>query len=324
MIHLQDNEAMGLSTVKMNWRFVVKNLFYAYKVFYSMRGSLIAASSSFYFLLTIVPMAMLLIRIVGFFVGDIALTHDKLFLLTGQFLPSIAPGLILKLKAIIDGLLRGQSSFSAINFFVLLWSSLLFLNSIWHGFYQLTGDLAYRSLTRHFKGLVIIISTILLLNMALALPMLFTFVESVVRNNFITNFLFDHFPSLRPMAIQFLELSLFTKILIKSNLLHAIIVWLYFSFLYRWFWAEKISIKVAMIGAVVFVLSFFIGKFGFYFYVFYLRNNYIDNYGDYYTFLLALIWLFFVLSFFFYGACVCKVLHQYENVEGANSIKRKV
>ena len=293
-------------------REMLKNLLAAYKIFSSTGGSIIASSSAFSLLLTIVPMALLLIRVVGFFVGDISLSNEKIFILSAQFLPGVAPDLVVKMKTIITELLKGKSTISLVNFLMLVWSSLLFLNSIWHGLYLLTGDRSYRSFRRHFKGLAIILISVLLLGVTLTLPMAISFVEALIRKNFFTAFIFEHFPAMAPVLNEFLTMGLFTKLLVKSNLLHILILLPYFAFLYRWFLSDKISLKVAGLGASVFVASFCAGKFLFYLYVFYLRNNYVDNYGDYYTFLLSLIWLFIVICFFFYGVCVCKVFHQAE------------
>ena len=279
----------------------------AYKLYYKANGTMLAASTSFYFLLTIIPMTILLIRVVGFFLGGLTITNEKLFVLGSKLLPGIDPSLVNGIKSTIDGLLYGSGGYNIFHFGALIWSSLLFLNSIWQGFYRITGDTEYRSLKRHLKGLVIIVSTIVLFNITLGMPMAVSLAVSIVKNNFIIDFISENFPTFYLSVKDITSIEWIAGILIKSNIFHAIIFVLYFTFLYRWFWGKKISIKIASIGAFVFVFTFFIGKSFFYFYVFYLKDNFIENYGDYYTFLVALIWIFFVISFFFYGACICKI-----------------
>ncbi len=282
----------------------VQKFINAFFLFRRTGGTMVAAASSFYFLLTVIPISLLFIRIAGFFFGDVNLILDKLYILILKLWPSSGPENILQIKNILSGLLTGSVGFTWIHFLVLGWSSLMFLNSIWNGMYQLTDDDIYRSLKRHLKGIVIILITIVLLNAAIGLPMFFALMDRFFSNNTVILYFLEFFPDISQSAGAILN-NIFTKVFVNTNILNGLIFTFYFAFLYRWFFSWKISFKVSVIGSLVFVSSFFIGKSLFLIYFLNLKKNYILNYGEFYSFIIGMLWVFLVISFFYYGACIC-------------------
>jgi membrane protein len=183
----------------------------------------------------------------------------------------------------------------------------------------ITEDKSYLSFWRNLKGIVIIGVTILLMVLSLSLPALFVFFVELAQENFIVNFIWDIAPALRPWIEYYQNYNLQQSFFLKSNVLHAILFISYFTFLYRWFFSWKVPLFNSLLAALTFVFSLLAGKNLFLLYVYYVRENLVRNYGDFYTAILALMWVYFVMCFFFFGACLCHVMRNeplYDEVKG--------
>ncbi len=281
------------------------DIFLAIRLFINKRGSTLAAASTFYSLITIVPLFLLIIRVIGLLIGDMALTQDKLFSLGERFFPDVAPEILFKIKEIVHGPLFGETKFTMINFGLLIVTSLSFFNSIWNGLYLITDDKSYLALSKHFKGLLVIGVSIAFTGIALFIPALFHFLINVLQNNILVEKLTSEFPGIKPIVSSISYLNVGMGYLVKFNLLHAFLFLGYFTFLYRWFFSFKISFFESFKGSLLFVSTMIIGKNLFWIYMHYVRDGLISNYGDYYTVIVGIVWIYFVMCFFFMGACLC-------------------
>lgn len=284
---------------------ILLRLYDAFLLFNKRSGATLAAASSFYVLLTIVPLVLLIIRVVGLFVGDIAQVQSQTFTLVSTTFPSVAPEMIERLQTVVSGPLFGGAKFTIINFIILSWSSISFFNSIWNGLYIMTDDHSYVSLWKHLKGLVVIGITISLMIFIIGVPPLIVAVINFIKTNDIIQALAEVVPGLVTLKSFITSFSFGENFLLKSSLLSFIVFLGYFTLLYRWFFAWKLSWKEAALGSTLFVCLLFLGKNFFWIYLNYMRASLIKNYGDYYTFIVGIIWIFFVMCFFFFGASLC-------------------
>ncbi|ATH08767.1 hypothetical protein BIY24_12660 [Halobacteriovorax marinus] len=272
------------------------------------RGTTLASSSTFYILLTIVPFFLLLIRVVGIFIGDINSTQLKIFNLVESFFPDVAPEILTQVQGIVKGPLFAGGEFTVINFAILLISSLSFFNSIWNGLFLITEDRSYLRFTKHLKGIFVIGVTIMCLTLFFFLPSLFFYSGQLFTNNTVVDYLATNFPSLLSVSDYFSGFNYGFSYILKSNIFHAIIFTFFFAFLYRWFFSWRLSLKEAFISSLIFSCLVIVGKNLFWIYFIYVRDNLIKNYGDYYTLIVGVIWIYFTMSFFYFGACVCTTL----------------
>lgn len=282
----------------------------AFYTFKSKRGTTLAAASSFYLLLTIVPLMLLLVRVVGFLIGDITESEIKIFEAANHLFPDVAPEVLLKVKNLIKGPLYGGAQFTILNFSILLISALSFFNSIMNGLYLMTEDRSHASSWKYVKGLVIIFCTIVLVTILLGIQPALHYAIEFVKNNFLITFLYEHFEGLRASIDYLKSYQMDGNILFRSNFFYFAIFLTYFTFLYRWFFSWKIAKREALLGAFTFVFFLLLGKNLFWIYFLYGRAALINSYGDYYTLILGIIWIFMVMCFFFYGACLCHVLQK--------------
>lgn len=291
------------------------NYYKAGVLFHQKKGTILASSASFYALISVVPFALLMVRGIGYFLGNLDKTQKYLFILGGQFFPEIAPQLLIKLQALIKGPLFAGSKFTLLNFVFLAISALSFLNSIWMGIYFITDDKSILSPWRILKGFVIIMMTLLMLGLVFILPPVIIFLIKFIQSNLLTQFIYDNFDFLRPALSYLMEINLKKSYWLNSNILHVIVLMTYFTVLYRWLFSWKINFKEAFMAAFAFSFSVFLGKSLFWIYIYYVRTSLMRNYGDLYTSVIGIIWLFLLMCFFFYGACVCSVMKENRRLE---------
>lgn len=283
------------------------NLYRGAMLFYRKKGTTLASSTSFYALITVVPFALLLVRGIGYFLGNLDRTQKYLFVIGAQFFPDVAPQLLMKLQTLIKGPLFAGTNFTILNFFFLAVSAITFLNSIWMGIFFITDDKSILSPWRILKGLVIIGMTLIMFGLIFILPPVIIYVVRFAQTNYLTHFFYDNFDFLRPMINFVLKINLKKSYWLRSTTLHISVLVLYFTFLYRWLFSWKIHMKEAFVAAIAFSVSLFVGKSLFWVYIYYVRTGLMRNYGDLYTSVVGVIWIFYLMCFFFYGACICHV-----------------
>lgn len=296
----------------------VANLYRGAILFYKKKGTTLASSSSFYALITVVPFALLMVRGIGYFLGNLDRTQKYIFLIGSQFFPDIAPQLLVKLQIMIRGPLFAGTSFTLLNFVFLAVTTITFLNSIWMGIYFITEDKSILSTWRILKGLVIIGMTLFMLALVFILPPVIIFIVKFMQTNVVIKFFWDNFDILRPYIKWILKINLRKSYWLNSDTLHISILIVYFTVLYRWLFSWKIQLYEAFVAAMTFTLSVFVGKSIFWIYIYYVRSSLMRNYGDLYTSVMGVIWIFYLMCFFFYGACVC---HIYKERREAGLIK---
>nr|BDT27230.1 YihY/virulence factor BrkB family protein [Bacteriovorax sp. HI3] len=287
-----------------------KNLYKGALLFHEKKGTTLASSSTFYALITVIPFLLLTVRGLGYFLGNINRVQKYLFVLGGRFFPEVAPQFLLTLQNMIKGPLFAGTQFTVLNFFVLAVSTITFLNSIWMGIYFITEDKSILSIWRILKGFVIIGITLVMVMLIFMLPPVIIYVVKFIQTNIITQFFYENFDFLRPVLTFIKKINLRRSYWLNSSFLHITIMIAYFTVLYRWLFSWKIQLKEAFIAALAFSTSVFIGKSLFWIYIYYVRGSLMRNYGDLYTSVIGVIWLFYLMCFFFYGACVCHVYRQ--------------
>ncbi len=292
------------------FRLKFHNYYKAGLLFYQKKGTMLASSASFYALLSVVPFTLLLVRGIGYFLGSLDKTQKYLFIIGSTFFPEIAPELLIKLQLLIKGPLFAGTKFNLLNFFFLAISTLSFLNSIWMGIFFITDDKNTLSWWRILKGFVIILITLLMVGMIFIMPPIIIYIIKFLQSNVLTQFIWDNFDFLRPALQYILKINLKKSYWLNSNLLHITILLAYFTVLYRWLFSWKIKFSEAFLASLSFSLSIFLGKSLFWIYIYYVRTSLMRNYGDLYTSVIGVIWLFLLMCFFFYGACVCNVFKE--------------
>ena len=137
-------------------RRVIKTLWKAGDMFMEKSGTTLASSSTFYILTAVVPTLLLIIRGIGFLLGNVNRVEKYIFHFAKDFFPSLAPELVTMLKDFITGPLFAGRELTIINFVFLTFSGVSFLNSIYNGLYIISEDKSYRSLWKYLRGMAVI------------------------------------------------------------------------------------------------------------------------------------------------------------------------
>lgn len=280
----------------------------AARLFRYRRAITMAAAASFFLILTSIPFFMLLVRAVGLFLGDIRETGKQILMMGSSLFPEKTEMILSLVEKIVEGPLFSGATFNTFNVIILAFSSLTFTNVIWDGLYLITEDRRHISKWKYLKGLVIIFVTIVIFCVTLLLPPIVHMIVDLVQINPMVDYLQEKYPEGNAIINLVQSIKYTSEYFIQSNLPQALVFVVFFTFLYRWFFNWKITNGQALVGTLTFVAALLVGKMLFYGYIVYFRSTLVENYGDYYTLLVALLWIFQVMSFFFFGACLCHVL----------------
>lgn len=258
--------------------------------------------------MTIIPFFLLLIRTAGTLIGDINQINDVIFKLGNEVFPNLGPEGLLKAQAIVKSIFLANKQFTLINFIILIISSLSFFNTIWSGIFLITDDRSFLKWWKHLKGLGVIALTVVVLVITFSFHPVTLLLINSLKYNVVVDIIYRDVDSLRGVIDYLRAMDIQKSILFRENLFHFFIFITYFTFIYRWFFNWKISLKSALLSSTTFVGLLLIGKSLFWVYFFYVRETLISSYGDYYTFIMAIVWIYLVMCFFFYGVGLCVVL----------------
>ena len=279
----------------------------AFKLYSAKKVSTLAAAASFYLILTIVPTSLLLITILGEAMGDLIEIKKWVFSFGTNFIPEAAVTFFDRLQAFLEGPLLNNSKFTLMNLLFLSYSGISFINTIHNGLFLISNDKSHISWTRYFRGMVLIGSSILFLVVLLSLDPLIVFALGILKDNFLTNLLISVFKFLRPVVDFLTTIENSRGFLLKSSAFYFLGLGLYFAFVYRWFFNWKISLKRTLMASSFFVFLLLIGKNLFWVYMAYGRESLVQSYGDFYTVIIVFLWLYLLMSFFYFGACLCVI-----------------
>lgn len=260
-----------------------KDLRDAYYQWIDDKAMKLSASLSFYSILSLVPLLVILISIVGFFFGHESAT-SSIVSQVKDLVGSEGAGLIEKISSYSffteSGILP-----SIISAFILIAGSLAVfielkesLNIIW-GIEVKPG----KGLKLFFKNRIFTFPIILAIGLLLIVLLIVSALLSLL-TNFIASRLPDVFPILQ---ISDIILSLFVFSLL-------------FGMLYKFLPDVKVEYKYIWPGALLSAILFNIGK---YLIGIYLSNTYYGNvYGAAGSLVILLLWIYFSSMIFFFGA----------------------
>jgi membrane protein len=276
-------EGQSFFLIKSIFNRLIDGLF----LFKKRKGEVVAGATTFFTLLSFGPAMLLLISVLGFYLVDNDLA--KLYLLKGIKLsfPTIDPWIYNNIKDLLENQLNKSSGFSLFQIILLVLGCMGISTSIVFGINTMSkidpdggliGD-DLRSIVTGFCVSFFLIFLILLVQKNIILDIL-------------SQFLTDK------------SIIVFT---IQTNTLPCLLSLLFFTCFYRY--STKIYTKWidSFYGALTFVSCFLVGKSSYWLYLNYFKQDFVNDYGHFYRFMIALIWVYFLLCAFYYGAAVAYV-----------------
>ena len=295
--------------------------FKAIKRFSSQRGTTLAAASAFYFLLTIVPTALLLVRGIGWIFGDLTSALDHVFTLGQNFFPNLAGGFLASVRELVQTALFGSFKVTIFNIIFLLIGSLSFVNSLWTGVYLITEDRTYLSWRNYLSGLALLGFSSFFVFMIMLIPVIVLSIVNFVKTSPIILSIYETINLPREFLLKITMFDLDSNFLIKSDFFALVLFIIYFSFALRWIFKSRLAWKHAVISAFFFSTGLFLMKRGFWLYLLTLKQSLLSNYGKAYTLVLAAVWIYLIMCFFFFIVALANELTSRRRALVAHSTK---
>lgn len=267
--------------------------------FSKQRGTTLAAASSFYFLLTIVPSILIFVRALGFIFGDMSGAIEQVFLVTDSFFPKMTGAFVVAIKELVTTALFGPAQLTVINLIFLIIGALSFVNSLWSGIYLLTQDRSFLSWRNYITGIVVLGFSSLFVLVIFLVPTLFiSFINFIQTNTFVASIL-DILPMSREFFLDLAIFDLDKGFLLKSDFLTLLLFVFYFSLIFRWMFRSRLDWKDSFLSGFCFSFGLFAMKRIFWLYLETSKESLMSNYGKAYTLVLGALWIYFIMCLFY-------------------------
>lgn len=252
------------------------------------KGEIVAGSATFFSLLSFGPILLTLITLSGFFFPTTHQARDFVLGAINHNFPNLAPWILKSITQIVSTQLEGNTGFSFINFFVLVYASLGVISSLHFGLKTISKEESRGGfLLDDMRSLIAGVSVAIFMGGFLMLS----------SPNILKGWLYTSNASLND----------FSDFLITYNILPAICSLAFFTFYYQWSTPKSISLKESFYGASTFVGTFMVGKSFYWIYHLYTKDTLSQSYGNFYTLVVAVLWVYYLMCAFFYGASVACV-----------------
>ena len=292
----------------------------AFNLFLKRKATILAASSSFYVILTAAPLTLLSVQILGFLIGDIQKINYVTILLGKELFPELSVDILMRVQNFIANYLFAEARLTILNTIILLLTSLSLFNAIYYGIYLIKEEVIKINCWLYFKGFLLIVVTIGLLLGVLSIQSLIIFMAKLLQKSTLVEFIWHNVEFLREYIDFLKNISLDERFIFRSRLLFFLFFIFYFTLIFRWFLNWKLKFTYAMVSSLTFMLLLTIARKLFWVYFSHARSILIENYGTYYIFIATLIWIFLVMCFFFYSICLSITFMEYSSKGEGNTL----
>lgn len=269
-------------------------LIHGFFYFKKRKGEILAGSATFFSILSFCPIILLFISMTGYITNDFALAKDHVLNVVNSSFPNLAPWIMESISKIVEGQLKGVSGTNFVNIFLLFYATMGVVSSLMFG-------LHYTSKTEQKGGFI------------------FEDMKSLVAGFMFTSFIF----SLLIISNQNLFYTLIkatpeTKQVLnyfyKGGMLPALMSLGFFTMFFKYATSRKVTWKDSFQGSLTFVSCFMIGKSFHWIYMTMAKNSLTQTYGNFETIIIAVLWVYFLMCSFYYGASVAYM--KYDEIYG--------
>lgn len=281
-------ESKSYKIVSRAMNLLLDSFFY----FKKRKGEILAGAATFFALLSVVPVLLLAISVLGLVLGDVDQSKSFVLSFLSENVPSIAPWILKSLEAIIDQQLKASSGINFLNTGVLIYSIMGVIGGLMFGLKQVAG-------IEGKGGFYLEDFKTFLLGVAVAG---FMFSLLALSNKGI---------SLALLAPNEGTWKLGVRKILDYQLLQVVVSLGFFTCFYKVAAPTKTTWHHCLFGASTFVGCFLIGKSFYWIYLLYAKESLSQNWGNFYTLFIAVFWVYFLMCSFFYGASVAYVDGRY-------------
>ncbi|MGI4993901.1 YihY/virulence factor BrkB family protein [Halobacteriovorax sp. GFR7] len=249
-------------------------------LFKKRKGEVLAGATTFFTILSFGPAIMILISIIGAYLGDSDTAKEHIISMIFSNFPQIDTSVLNAIKHLVEEQVKG--SFVdwhqlGLWFFACLGISTSFIFGInTLSKVDIDGGMIQDDLRSAIFGVV--------------LALFFLIVSFLMEKNVIVGLLSN-------LTTHSNELYYLIELLLLPFTITT------FALVYKVSAQIKVSYKDALCGACVFVMCFFIGKSTYWVYLKYFKDDLVSDYGSFYNLLVAMIWVYYIICSFYLGAC---------------------
>lgn len=276
----EDAEARSYEHLTKLLSRIVRGLF----IFKTKKGEIVAASATFFTLMSFLPAMLLAISVYGWFVGDVAQSHLHVMNLLRDNVPGLAPWIFKSLDKIVENHLAQVGGGSFASLAVLCYAMMGYSSSLIFGMTTLSSGSSrggkFFEDTRAFFGAISI--------------GLFMFGFTLLNTDL-------GFWSKYSEGAWWGGTMIF---MLKYNILQTALALSFFGLFYKAFIPAKVRTLDALLGAVSFVTLFLVGKSFYWVYLHHAKAEFAATFGNFETIVMAVTWVYFIQCAFFFGASV--------------------
>lgn len=272
---------------------VVAKMLHGFFLFKKRKCEILAGATTFFALLSFCPAMLLFISLIGYFTGDISGAKSIVLTTVNENIPSLAPWIYKSISAIVDQQLHTTKSSNIFKIVFLGYSLIGLISALMYGVRTIAG-------TKSKGGYLIEDAKSFSIGVVMTTFLGFLFVSS---NEVLFKALFfsgaKELPELAKTIFSFQVLPILSSVL-------------FFTTFYKFSSGRKISLPNAFLGACAFVGLFIAGKSGHWIYVKVSEQDMNQNFGNFSTIVMAVVWVYYLVCSFFYGASLSNI--EKENV----------
>jgi membrane protein len=284
---LSDISKLGDRYESHSFKFIAvttNRLLHGFFHFKKRKGEILAGSATFFSILSFCPIILLFISITGSLMGDVHGAKDYVLEVINSNFPHLAPWILKSIQNIVENQLSGAST-NYFNIFLLLYACLGVVTSIMFGLNEIShveskGGFILEDFKSMVTGVVFSMFIVCLL---------------VISNKKL-------FFALIPMEAGMAKNSF--QVLFKFNFLPAVTSLGFFTAFYMYSTEIKVKVYDALLGAISFVSCFVLGKSFHWIYMNVAKDALKATYGNFETLIIAILWMYFLMCAFFFGASV--------------------
>jgi len=261
----------------------VDRLMQAFFIFKTRKAELLAGASTFFTLMSLSPLLLLIISLYGKAVGNVDLAYTHVMQSIEQNIPQLAPWILTSIKSIIQTQLS-KDSVNTVNILLLIYTGAGLSGTLVFGMSNIA-DIKQRGgfLVETFKSIISACFVCSFITISLVLSF---------QSNLILDFVKD-IPAL-VFFVKYISMGA-VQILLFSTLL---------TFYYKHITSKNIRYSDGFFGAITTISLIALAKTFYWVYVHYMKSELQQSFGNFYTIIVAVLFIYFVIMSFFFGASV--------------------
>ena len=251
---------------------------------------LLAAGSSFFFLLCLVPVTLLALSFTSYIFESVTPKNTGTIL---NYLAQIVPDDIMPTFHLLfkhsKNVLVHSKDFKSFHYIILGISSLGFFGSIWKAVEIISDRSHHGTAFRTLKSFFTIALSFGFILTIVAAPLLYNTLIHLKNVKFLGGL------KLKKHLIE----SISQYEILGVNSISAIVLFLFFIFFFKFLLLGKANLKQTILGSGFFTISIVTTKIFFFNYVLLVKKNFMMNYGSLYSFMIFAIWIYTIILLFY-------------------------